>query len=195
MLLRSIDEIVAAYPWPPLSHAANLRELLGFIAQDSTVTDQRWVAYMLATARHESAFTYDPDIHEYGHGQGKPYGIRDPQTGETYYGRGWVQLTWRDNYQLFSDLLHVDFVHNPDLACEPEWCYKITSLGMVRGLFVSDHKRVPMSLGRFINDSKCEYTYARQIINGMDEAEDIAGYAQAFAAVLGCEWENRFGTR
>ena len=22
----------------------------------------------------------------------------DPQTGQTYYGRGFVQLTWRDNY-------------------------------------------------------------------------------------------------
>ena len=37
-------------------------------------------------------------IEEYGKGKGRPYGIKDRETGETYFGRGYVQLTWRENY-------------------------------------------------------------------------------------------------
>ena len=33
-----------------------------------------------------------------------------------YYGRGWIQLTWKDNYIKCGKLLKVDLVGNPDLA-------------------------------------------------------------------------------
>jgi len=56
-------------------------------------TDRRWLAYMLATAKHETAHTMKP-IEEYGHGAGRDYGRPDPQTGKAYYGRGYGQLTW-----------------------------------------------------------------------------------------------------
>ena len=44
-------------------------------------------------------------IEEYGKGAGKSYGQPDPDTGETYYGRGFVQLTWRENYAKASKIL------------------------------------------------------------------------------------------
>ena len=47
-----------------------------------------------------------------------PYGKADPTTGQVYYGRGFVQLTWERNYETMSDLLGIDFVHHPDLALE-----------------------------------------------------------------------------
>lgn len=37
-----------------------------------------------------------------------------------YCGRGFIQLTGRDNYQVFGDLLHVDLINRPDLALQPE---------------------------------------------------------------------------
>ena len=77
--------------------------------------DDRWLAYALATAYHETAKTIGP-IREIGLGHGRPYGVPDPVTGQTYYGRGLVQLTWKKNYQAFSDILKVDLVGNPDLA-------------------------------------------------------------------------------
>ena len=49
------------------------------------------------TTAHETGFTMQP-IEEYGKGSGMEYGKPDPETGQTYYGRGYVQLTWRDNY-------------------------------------------------------------------------------------------------
>ena len=60
--------------------------------------DDRWLAYMLATTHHETAMTMQP-IEEYGKGNGRSYGVPDPQTGKAYYGRGFVQLTWKTNYE------------------------------------------------------------------------------------------------
>src|SRR6266576_3399540 len=59
--------------------------------------DDRWLAYALATTYHETDQKIQP-IEEYGKGRGQPYGKPDPDTGKTYYGRGFVQLTWKNNY-------------------------------------------------------------------------------------------------
>ena len=65
--------------------------------------DTRWLAYMLATTFHETAKTIQP-IHEYGRGKGKKYGNPDPVTHKIYYGRGFVQLTWKYNYEKMGRL-------------------------------------------------------------------------------------------
>ena len=54
------------------------------------MSDTRWLAYMLATTFHETAYQMWP-IEEYGKGSGRYYGTPDPETGETDYGRGFVQ--------------------------------------------------------------------------------------------------------
>ena len=59
--------------------------------------DPCFLAYMLATTYHETAQSMQP-VEEYGKGEGMAYGSPDPETGQTYFGRGFVQLTWRDNY-------------------------------------------------------------------------------------------------
>ena len=177
MLQKTVDEIVKAYPWPPLGHEANLRQLLGFIAADTALQDQRWVAYLLATVRHETAFTFAP-VAEYGGGAGHPYGTPDPQTGQTYYGRGFVQITWKGNYKKFSELLGIDLVNHPDETLDPAVSYKIASYGMVHGSFTG------VGLEKYINSTGCDYFNARRIINGTDCADVIAGYAEAFEKSL-----------
>jgi hypothetical protein len=79
--------------------------------------DFRWTAYCLATAYHETAHTMLP-IAEYGRGKGKAYG--EPINGKTYYGRGYVQLTWIKNYEKMGALLKADLVGNPELAMDPK---------------------------------------------------------------------------
>src|SRR5689334_14433111 len=55
-------------------------------------TDRRWLAYMLATAKWETANTMKP-VEEIGKGRGRAYGV-PKANGQIYYGRGYVQLTW-----------------------------------------------------------------------------------------------------
>src|SRR5258708_1670261 len=64
---------------------------------DGEPSDRSFLAYMLATVFHETDATMQP-IAEYGKGHGQPYGIVQPN-GQRYYGRGYVQLTWPNNYK------------------------------------------------------------------------------------------------
>jgi hypothetical protein len=154
-----------------------LNALLGSAGSDESITDLRWLAYMLATTYHETARTFQP-IEEIGKGRGRPYGTEDPVTGQIYYGRGFVQLTWKRNYQTFTDLLGVDLVNHPELALEPGTAYRVMAVGMIKGLFTG--KKLP----DYINDQKCDYVNARRIINALDKADPIAGYARKFETIL-----------
>jgi hypothetical protein len=130
--------------------------------------DTRWLAYMLATTFHETARTMQP-IAEYG-GTKARYA--------PYYGRGFVQLTWKENYQKASDLLGIDLVKNPDLAMLPKNAATIMFDGMINGWFTG-HK-----LADYIKGTLCDYVNARRIINGTDRAVEIAGYAVSFQRAL-----------
>lgn len=140
------------------------------------------LAYVLATAYHETARTMQP-IEEYGKGAGRPYGIPDPETGQTYYGRGFVQLTWRENYAKAAALCFntqleqgvVDLVGHPDMAMSPFVATQITLFGMSKGWFTGKRLR---DYDR--PDGTFDYVNARRIINGTDRAEMIAGYARQF---------------
>ena len=156
---------------------AHLKDLLGCMNDDSDLADPRHAAYMLATVKHECANTYAP-IEEYGKGKGRKYGIPDPHNGQTYFGRGYVQLTWKENYSNMGRILKIDLVAYPELALMPETAYKIMSYGMRNGSFTGS------KLSTHINGNKCDYVGARRIINGQDCAEKIAGYAHKFETIL-----------
>ena len=47
------------------------------------------------------------------------YGNNEPGDGERYKGRGLIQLTFKDNYKTYGDLIGVDLIANPSLAAEP----------------------------------------------------------------------------
>lgn len=132
--------------------------------------DVRWLAYMLATTFHETARTMQP-IREYGRGRGMRYGT-------TYYGRGFVQLTWEANYRKASAVVGVDLVADPDRALELPIAAAILFDGMIKGWFTG-HK-----LADYITGSLCDYPQARRIINGTDRAVPIAGYAVSLQRAL-----------
>ncbi len=151
--------------------------LVGFIMADEEVTDLRWAAYLLATVRHETFFTWQP-IREVGRGLGREYGIPDPVLGETYYGRGYVQLTWKVNYERAGRFLGKDFVANPDKTLDPGIAYEILSRGMREGWFTG------RALEDYITDIRTDYVNARRIVNGTDRAERIAAKARKFESLL-----------
>lgn len=149
--------------------------LLTCFENDGHMNDIRWIAYGFATVERECAGTYCP-IQEYGKGKGLPYStIYD---GHVYYGRGFVQLTWRNNYKTMGDILGYDLLNRPELALQPEISYKIMSYGMRNGSFTG------VGLKKYINGDKCDYLNARRVINGLDHATEIAKVAEWFETVL-----------
>lgn len=167
-----------------LTSIVKQKQLEGFEAifnyweTDLNNTDLRHLAYMLATAWHETAFTMQP-VEEYGKGKGYKYGVPDSETGLIYYGRGYVQLTWKKNYETFQRILNIPLVAQPHRACEPQVAAIIMFEGMKRGLFTGK------KLSDYINGThKCDFVNARRIINGTDKAELIASYAQKFLLAL-----------
>jgi hypothetical protein len=168
------------------SQVDGLESLLTAIEQDPDITDVRWAAYMMATVKHECADKWQP-IEEYGKGKGHSYGNPVTITGSdgkkytnTYYGRGYVQLTWDYNYKSMSqNILTNDSLYcNASLALDPGDAYRIMSYGMRKGSFTGK------KLADYIHGSTCDYTNARRIINGTDQADKIKGYAQSLQTVL-----------
>lgn len=154
-----------------------LEQLLAFMETDTLLTDLRHVAYELATVKRECGDEWHP-VKEYSRGKGMKYGVPDSVTGQTYFGRGYVQITWKANYAAMGKALSLDLVNNPDLALVPANAYRIMSYGMRQGAFTG------MGLSRYIHGDVCEYILARKIINGTDRAEMIAGYAEKIEAAL-----------
>lgn len=139
--------------------------------------DARHLAYILATAQAECMFRLD--IEEIGKGRGKPYGVADPVTGKTYYGRGPVQLTWKDNYKKMGDLIGQDLVHKPELMLDPVVGIQVTFEGMYKGISQKGDF-TGRSLEDYFNSTTDDPVNARRIINGTDRASEIAGYYRKY---------------
>jgi putative chitinase len=148
---------------------------------DAPSLDLRKLAYMLATTKHETASTMWP-IEEYGKGEGHSYGERDAETGQTYYGRGFVQLTWRDNYARATDKLELrgddDLEWHADRALDPEIATDVMFGGMGEGWFTGK------KLGDYFSGTRDDPVGARQIINPDDKGPLVAGYHADFLAAL-----------
>ncbi len=152
------------------------------------------VAYVLATAFHETGQRMQP-VREgfaktnagairavtglYNKGIIRTnYALPDPLTGESYYGRGLVQLTWKSNYERMGKLLGLDLVGTPDLVLETEVSTKCLVIGMERCMFRKGRglRMLPTA------PTTEEFIAARDMING-DVARNgrkIAVYAIAF---------------
>lgn len=135
------------------------------------------LAYVLATAYHETAHTMQP-IEEYGKGKGKAYGKPAGPYGKVYYGRGYVQLTWLDNYQKAGEKLSVNLVKFPEQALNPKIASEILFASMEQGWFTG------RKLDDYLTALATDYVGARRIVNGTDKASLIAGYAKAFETAL-----------
>jgi putative chitinase len=138
------------------------------VSRETGPLDLRWLAYMLATTFHETAQEMWP-VEEYGKGEGYDYGVPDPETGQTYYGRGYVQLTWKENYQRATSELNLkgdlDLVWHPEQALDGVIAARIMYLGMFEGWFRSDSKGA-QTLPRYFNADVDDAYNAREIING-----------------------------
>jgi putative chitinase len=144
--------------------------------------DLRHLAYILATAWHETARTMRA-IEEYGKGRGRAYGRPDPVTGHAYYGRGLVQLTWASNYKKMGKILGLPLYEKPAMALDLSVAVEIMFEGMfTRKSFKGDF--TGKALENYFNQRTDDPIGARRIINGTDKARLIASHHAKFLGAL-----------
>ena len=145
-----------------------------------------YVAYMLGTTWHETAHTMLPIMEKgcvaylskYDTGKlAKELGNTPQADGDgiKYAGRGYVQITGRNNYDYFTRALRIDLINNPDLALNPSIAAKILVIGSLEGRFTGRKLANYIKIGTLQ-----EFINARRVINGTNEAERIARYASQF---------------
>lgn len=158
--------------------------------------DGRWLAYILATAHHETGRTMQPVRETFASSDSRaiklldsafesgrlpsvsaPYWRRDAE-GKSWLGRGLVQLTHKANYQAMSRITGIDLVSRPERAMEMAVAARILVAGMQAGAFTG------RSLGQYFSDHKEDWTGARRIINGRDRAARVAGYGRTYFAAI-----------
>jgi len=183
---KSFYDAVRASPFPGFLTEEQVAGMGAILAEweHRKLPDVRHLAYMLATAYHETAHRMQP-ITEYGsrtyfnrYEGRKDLGNTVAGDGYKFRGRGYVQLTGRRNYTLASGKLGVDLVNDPARALEPTLAAAIMFVGMSEGWFTGKE------LGDYINAAETDFLNARRIINGTDKALLIAGYAEAFHKAL-----------
>lgn len=162
--IDGINAVCAAAAGAPLSHAA----------------------YMLATSWHETNKTMQPVREAYWLSEAwrKRHLRYYP-----WYGRGFVQLTWEENYRKADAALAKaglikagELLANSDLAMRPDIAAFIMRRGMDEGWFTGVKLRHALPLAGVA--TRRQYMKARTIINGWDKADLIEDYAQFFEKAL-----------
>ncbi len=131
------------------------------------------IAYVLATAQWETAQTFQPVREAFFLGS-KAEAYRKTLKYYPYYGRGYVQLTWKTNYERYGKLLKKDLVNNPDLVMDPNLSLFILVHGFKTGAFTG------RKITDYINSSQTDFLKARRCINGNDRAKEIKDLAEDF---------------
>lgn len=157
--------------WGTLGEDA--RENIGYIV-DAMHAANMWrvehVAYTLATVYHETKATWEPVAEAYW--LDDPEGYRRKLRYYPYYGRGYSQLTWLDNYIYMSEVTGYDLVKDPDMAMVPIVAAEVLVHGMLYGFYPGGP-----TLHWYLNELKTDFYNARRVVNVLDKAQLIAGYA------------------
>jgi predicted chitinase len=147
--------------------------------------DKSQIAYVLATAHHESGM--GKFMEEFASGEAyenrSDLGNTQPGDGPKYKGRGFVQITGRRNYTNYSDILRpefpdIDLINSPEQAKQQDTAAYILVHGMTNGIFTGK------KLAQFGTDGSYDFFEARTIVNGHDRAEGIAKIAEQYRTAL-----------
>ncbi|MCX8125535.1 MAG: SH3 domain-containing protein [Dehalococcoidia bacterium] len=142
------------------------------------------IAYVLATVEWETNRTFKPVREAYWLSEDwRKLNLRY----YPYYGRGYVQLTWGDNYRRYTERLRsrfperagqIDLVAEPDQALIPEYARFILVDGFKTGAFTG--KKLP----DYVNEDRTDFLNARRCINRLDRADKIASLAEKWLSRL-----------
>jgi hypothetical protein len=129
------------------------------------------IAYVLATTEWETAHTFQPVKEAFWLSEAwrKTHLHYYP-----YYGRGYVQLTWKRNYENYGAILDEDLVEKPDRALIHPVALFVLVHGFRTGTFTGRR------LTDFVSKDKVDFISARRCINGTDKASEIATLAEKY---------------
>jgi putative chitinase len=131
------------------------------------------LAYVLATTFWETANTMKPVKEAYWLSEDWR---RQNLRYYPWYGRGYVQLTWEENYARADKELKLDgtLLAEPDRALDRDISTNVLLLGMSEGWFTG------RKLSDYITLQKSDFVGARTIINGTDKNKEIADIAKDY---------------
>ena len=109
------------------------------------------------------------------------YGQPTGPHSKAYYGRGHVQLTWRENYARSSEDAGVDLERDPDAMLDPVVSARILIKGLIDGRWNGARRGIAHYLPDRGDDDLKD---ARRTVNGTDRWDAIAGYYKAFLAAI-----------
>ena len=160
-------------------------------AVENWITDNRQIAYVLSTVKWESGFKNQPEIWRW---EWKRYWAIDQSTWQAYYGRWFVQLTWKGNYEKFTQIIRnswrdfkdnngniikwseVDLVNNPDMTLQSNDLAAFILMYWMKNWSFTWKK-----LDDFINSTGTDFYNARSIINWMSsKPKDYADEAKSY---------------
>lgn len=136
------------------------------------------IAYVLATVEHETARTFQPVREAFWLTEEQRRTNPIIRRYYPYYGRGYVQLTWKVNYEKYSRILGIDLVNNPDLAMNPNVALYILVHGFKTGAFTG------RKITDYIDATQTDFVGARRCINGRDKQYEIAQLAERYLVTL-----------
>jgi peptidoglycan L-alanyl-D-glutamate endopeptidase CwlK len=147
---------------------------------EQNLADKPMVLMALASIRAEtesfepisegkSRFNTSPDGHPFDlYDNRRDLGNQGPPDGERYRGRGFIQLTGRDNYEKHGQAIGRDLVNDPGLANDPQIAAKLLAS------FLKNKERA-IKEALLENDLK----QARKLVNGGSHGLDR--FADAYA--------------
>ena len=143
------------------------------------ITDKRQIAYVLSTVKLECAFKNQKEIWW----ENRSYWKVDPSTWKAYYGRGFIQLTHKYNYEKYTEIIRaswknfkdnnwnilncnqIDLVYNPDIVLQSNDLAAFIIMDWMKNGWPDRIKS--KRLDYHINSTKTDYYHARIIVNGM----------------------------
>lgn len=124
------DEEIAKATGAPLENVKTNLPYIVAALKEHGITSEDAVIAVLATVAVETG-NFKPIV-EQASGNAyegrKTLGNTQPGDGPRFKGRGYIQLTGRDNYDRYGKKLGIDLVNNPDRALDPKIAAQILAL-------------------------------------------------------------------
>src|SRR5882672_578303 len=165
---------------PALKLAAYLPHLIKAMADHEINTPLRAAAFLAQLAHESGEFRWLEEIWGPTPAQKRYEGRKDlgntqPGDGFRFRGRGPIQITGRDNYKKYGELLGVDLIGDPGLAAQPEWTFQIAA-----AYWETHELNKRADAGDFV-------AITRAINGGLNGLEDRERYYEIAKKALGVE--------